>query len=179
MAIVSLTVVDSRCQTTDNCIKMQELAEQGLYPKNEFVDIVDILTELIETRTVIEPSWKANSNTNVTIIFWELSATCRRYTDVLAFKDQLQNALFTNITTLINASLSKVTLLIIKLQTAAVKLQHIEANMTSRYCVAFTPEQYKLIYFSRLHHDNGLLMSLKERGLLWQDVNDYKLCSYN
>jgi len=56
----------------------------------------------------------------------KFSSTCKRYTDVIALKNQLQCHMFNSVLTPDVAS--KLTLHIIKLQTAAVKLQKIEVN---------------------------------------------------
>ena len=56
----------------------------------------------------------------------EFSSTCKRYTDVIALKNQLQCHVFNSVLT--SDIASQLTLHIIKLQTAAVKLQNIEVN---------------------------------------------------
>ena len=60
--------------------------------------------------------------------------------------------------------------LIINLQTAAMKLQDIQLEPNEEYCVTFTSEQYKSIYFSRLHKEDRL-SSLCKRARIWQDKN--------
>ena len=70
--------------------------------------------------------------------------------------------------TLSSDTVLQITLLIINLQTAATKLQDIELKLNENYCVTFTLKQYKSMYFSRLHHDQGdLINTLCERAKLW------------
>ena len=59
-----------------------------------------------------------------TTIFSHFSSTCRRYTDVMAFKKQLQCHMFAGT----SETASQLTPLIIELHTAALKLQHIEVQ---------------------------------------------------
>ena len=63
-------------------------------------------------------------------IYRKLSATCKRYTDVLAFKNQIQKQMFDGNTKLSDDVLLVLTSLIIKLQTIAMKLQDIEVSYT-------------------------------------------------
>ena len=58
------------------------------------------------------------------ILVRQFSSTCKRYTDVMALKNQLQCRVFNS--ELPSITTSKLTQLIIALQTAAVKLQKIE-----------------------------------------------------
>ena len=68
---------------------------------------------------------QVNNSATVEVIFMNVSATCRRYTDIMAFKGQFQKQLFNNATQL---DIMLLTSLIsyISLQTAAMKLQKIE-----------------------------------------------------
>ena len=56
----------------------------------------------------------------------ELSSTCKRYTDIMALKNQLQCHVFNSALTPNRAS--NLTQLIIKLQTAVINLQTIEVG---------------------------------------------------
>ena len=82
MVVISLTVVGNRCEQT-NCTIIEQLN-----PSNEFKEITTI-SEALKNLTFTKPRFPASNNTNVSVIFRALSATCRRYTDVLAFKGQL------------------------------------------------------------------------------------------
>ena len=92
-----------------------------------------------------------SNNLKLSNIFLSFSATCRRYTDILALKDQLQKVLFDSNETLSSEILLQLTSLIINLQTAAKNLQYIEIKQHNRYCVTFASPHYELIYLSRLH----------------------------
>ena len=150
-------------QNTDDC-------EQAGLPLNHLCEYQNIVQEIAKNSCalisnssfgkgrVYHNSSLPSNNLKLSNIFQSLSATCRRYTDILAFKDQLQKVLFDSNETLSNETLLQLTSLIINLQTAAKNLQHIEKNQQSfeikqhnRYCVTFTSSQYELMYFSRLH----------------------------
>lgn len=114
-------------------------------------------------------------NYNSNIILEHFTATCRRFTDILAFKDQLQKVLYNNNETLSNDILLQLTSLIIKLQTAAMKLQKIERKLNKSYCVLFTSAQYDLIYSSRhAQPHTNIVRSLCIRAAVLQDKK--KLC---
>ena len=81
-------------------------------------------------------------------------------------KHQLQEILFSSNKTLSRNIILQITSLIIILQTAAMKLQDIELKLNEKYCVTFTPKQYKSIYFSRLHQGD-LINTLCERAKIW------------
>ena len=95
-----------------------------------------------------------NKSSLVNNVFQNLNETCRRYTETLAFKDQVQKVLFSkNETVIINNGydvLLNITLLLKLLQTAAMKLQDIELETNKRYCATFTSTQYEVIYISKL-----------------------------
>ena len=170
--MISLAMKGTRCQNTVTDCTVVE----SLNPKNEFEEIVNIAGALHATRETFITESQAhlnNSRVNVGTMFRKFSATCRKYTDVLVFKDQLQKQLFSNPTQQDDILLS-LSSLIINLQKAAMKLQEIEIKMTNNYCVTFTSEQYELIYFSRLHTQGGLVISLLKAGLRWQ--NKKRLC---
>jgi len=57
-------------------------------------------------------------------IYAKFSSTCKRYTDVMAIKTHLQCQVFTSEHSII----PQITQLIIKLQTAAIKLQKMEVS---------------------------------------------------
>ena len=142
----------------------------------QIVSLANATKKLIDSMTQEAIIIKASptNNSNVGIIFKNLTATCRRYVDVLAYKDQLQKQMFNNATRQSNATLTLLTSLIITLQTAAMKLQQIEIKMAESYCITFTSEQYEVIYLSRLHSTEvDLLSSLYNRALgKWADFVD-------
>ena len=86
-------------------------------------------------------------NRNYSEIVHSFNATCRRYIDTLAFKYQLQEVIFNRNATLSSDAALQITLLIINLQTVALKLQQIGLKLDKQYCATFSPGQYKLIYF--------------------------------
>ena len=120
---------------------------------------------------VYQHSASSLATNNSNLIFLSLNPTCRRYTDALALKFQLQKVLFNNNETLSNKTLLQVTSLIINLQTAAKKLQDIAVKLHERCCVTFTSTQYELIYFLRLHKED-IAKSLCERARIWQVKNE-------
>jgi len=63
---------------------------------------------------------------NIDSVFMEFSSTCKRYTDVMAFKNQLQCHVFNS--NLTSDAASQLTNITIKLQIAAVELQNIEVS---------------------------------------------------
>ena len=161
--MISLVAADVSCKT--KCCKI----ENGK-PQKEFEEITDILSKLTQAFMVEGP--QVNNSAIMEVIFKNVSATCRRYTDVMAFKGQFQKQLFNNAT---QHDIMLLTSLIISLQTAAMKLQKIEIALAKRYCVQFTSEQYELIYFARLHTEKSLVRSLQIRnGIHWQ--NQTELC---
>ena len=171
MVMIFLTVASGRCNADFKCklLSIKELREYQITAE----EITDLSCGASQN-FVVENGFSAGSlpNNNSNTIFKEFSATCRRYTDILAFKDQLQKVLFNNNETLGNDNSLQLTSLMIKLQTAAMSLQNIEKKMNERYCVSFTSEQYELIYFSRQLRMNmkNLLLSLCIRArIYWQD----------
>jgi len=57
----------------------------------------------------------------------ELSSTCKKYTDVMALKNQLQCHIFNkDATNSVEKNITEITRLLISLQTAAIELQNIE-----------------------------------------------------
>ena len=111
-----------------------------------------------------------SNNLKLSNIFLSFSATCRRYTDILALKDQLQKVLFDSNEMLSSEILLQLTSLIINLQTAAKNLQYIEIKQRNRYCVTFTSLHYELIYLSRLHKAD-VASSLCETARVLQSKN--------
>lgn len=167
--MISLAVVESRCENNFNCTLIE-----AMNPQNEFKRIISVISSLRTAQKTLTME-SLQSRSNVKVLFWNLSGTCRRYTDVMAFKDQLQKQLFNNATEQDDVLLS-ITSLIITLQTAAMKLQSLEIGLTAQFCVTFNSEQYKLIYISRLDIDGkkGLIRSLRRAALKWQ--NKINLC---
>jgi len=128
-----------------NC-KLETLSQLREY-QTIVSEISNSLSTMIKLNIKIEVTNRHSQSTNVHRIFRHLEATCKRYTDILAFKDQLQKQLFINT----NPALTNHTItlqlvsLIINLQTAAIKLQDIEMELNKRPCVRFTSEQYEMI----------------------------------
>ena len=63
---------------------------------------------------------------NINSVLMKFSSTCKRYTDVMALKNQLQSHVFSS--NLTSDTASQLTQFIIELQTAAVNLQKIEVS---------------------------------------------------
>ena len=174
--IVFLTVAGGKCDrqvrnTADNCTleKLEQLGEYQIITE----EITNISCPLINTSNFEVKTTESWINNNFNETFQNFNATCRRYIDVLAFKDQLQELVFSSSITLSSDNLLQITSLIINLQTAAMKLQDIELELNEKYFVTFTSEQYKSIYFSRLHHHQGnLIKTLCEREQIWQNKNN-------
>ena len=170
--IVFLTVAGGKCdrqvQNTADCTlaTLEQLGEYQIITE-EITNISCPLSNTSNFEVETTGSWINNSFNE---IFQNFNATCRRYIDVLAFKDQLQELVFSSNRILSSDTVLQITSLIINLQTAAMKLQDIELEMNGQYCVTFTSEQYKSIYFSRLHHhQENLINALCERALIWQN----------
>ena len=167
--IVFLTVADGKCDrqvrnTAGNCAlaKLEQLGNYQIIAQ-EITDISCPLSNTTDFEVETTESWDSSNE-----IFQNFNATCRRYNDVLAFKDQLQELVFSSSITLSRDNLLQITSLIINLQTAAMKLQDIELELNELYCVTFTSKQYKSIYFSRLHQGD-LINALCERAWIWQN----------
>ena len=170
--IIFLSLAGGRCNneasyTTDNC---------ELTTLEQFDDYHNIVAEITDTSCPLSKSSHFKDTTTDSLVNRDIvqnfHATCRRYTDAMAFKYQLQEVLFNSNKMLSSNTLAlQITSLIINLQTAAMKLQDIELQLNEEYCVTFTSEQYKSIYFSRLHKED-IVNSLCERAKMWQDKND-------
>lgn len=168
--ISSLTVADGKCDTHEcELLNITELGEYQIIAE-EITNISCNASQNFTAESDISADSFPNNNTN--IIFEHFTATCRRYTDILAFKDQLQKVLFNNNETLSNDILLQLTSLIIKLQTAAMKLQNIESKMNKSYCVSFTSAQYDLIYSSRQLHTNVVRSLCIRAGVYLQDTKN-------
>ena len=189
IVIVSLTVIGGRCMplcanvsntatkctctlATQNQIgeyhEMADLITSTLcpfVPKKYFISYFDASNFEVE-----------NKSSLVNTVFENLNETCRRYTETLAFKDQVQKVLFSkNDTIIINNGddvLPNITLLLNLLQTAAMKLQDIELGTRKRYCATFTSTQYEVIYISKLQEGKRLLESLCDKSRKWQCKNE-------
>ena len=142
-------------------------------PETEFDQIIKTTKSINETQEAFLIKASPTSNSKVGIVFKNLDGTCRRYADVLAYKDQLQKQLFNNATRQ-TSTIALLISLIIELQTAAMKLQQIEIEITAKYCITFTSEEYELIYLSRLHStEDDLINSLNKRAKnKWVDYID-------
>ena len=143
---------------------------------NHLYKYQNIMQEITNTSCVLSQSSFGkgrvypSNNLKLSNIFLSLSATCRRYTDILALKDQLQKVLFDSNETLSSEILLQLTSLIINLQTAAKNLQYIEIKQHNRYCVTFASPHYELIYLSRLHKAD-VASSLCETARVLQNKN--------
>ena len=179
VVIVSLTAASGKCDNPDrNTTGASNHILTTLKQLGEYHDITTKITDtsctLSNTSNLEEQSSSSAASwisTNYNKIVHSFSATCRRYTDTLAFKYQLQKVIFNKNEALNSDAVLKITLLIINLQTAAMKLQQIELKLDEKYCATFSPKQYELIYFSRLHKDNTI-SSLCEKAKIWQDRNN-------
>ena len=190
IVIVSLTVTGGRCMplcadvsnTTTECTCTSTTQNQF----GEYLEIVHIITH-ISCPFVPEKYFISyfdasnfeveNKSSLVNNVFQNLNETCRRYTETLAFKDQVQKVLFSkNDTIIINNGydvLPNITLLLKLLQTAAMKLQDIELGTSKRYCATFTSTQYEVIYISKLQEGKRLLESLCDKSRKWQCKNEF------
>ena len=159
---------DGQVRNTANNCELATLEQLGEYQiiTEEITNISCPLSNTSNFEVETTESWINNSFNE---IFQNFNATCRRYIDVLAFKDQLQELVFSSKITLSSDSLLQITSLIINLQTAAMKLQDIELELNEKYCVTFTSKQYKSIYFSRLHQEDPIMKTLCERAHIWQN----------
>ena len=169
--IIFLSLAGGRCnnEATDNC-KLATLEQFDEY-HNIAVEITDISCPLSKSSHFKATPTASLVSRNFEEVVQSFNATCRRYIDALSFKYQLQEVLFSSNRMLSSNTLAlQITSLIINLQTAAMKLQDIQLELNEEYCVTFTSEQYKSIYFSRLHKED-ILSSLCERARIWQDKN--------
>lgn len=185
IVIVSLTVTGGRClplhadvsNTPTKCTctltrqsqigDYQEMAAVIPHTSCPFVPDKDFISYFDASNFEVE-----NKSSLVNNVFQNLNETCRRYTEILAFKDQVQKVLFSkNDTIIINNGydvLPNITLLLNLLQTAAMKLQDIELGRSKRYCVTFTSTQYEVIYISKLQEGKSLLESLCYKSIKWR-----------
>ena len=120
--IVFLTVASGKCDrqvrnTADDCklARLEQLGEYQIITK-EITDISCPLSNTTNFQVETTESWDSSNK-----IFQNFNATCRRYIDVLAFKDQLQELVFSSSITLSSDNLLQITSLIINLQTAAIR----------------------------------------------------------
>ena len=177
--VVSLTAASGKCNNPDrNATGVSNRILTTLKQLGEYHDITTEITNTSCTLSKMSNLSRQNSSTpaswinrNYNKIVRSFSATCRRYTDTLAFKYQLQKLIFNKNEALSSDAVLQIIVLIINLQTASIKLQQIELKMDKKYCATFTPKQYELIYFSRLHKDNTI-SSLCEKAKIWQDKNN-------
>ena len=188
IVIVSLTVTGGRCMpvcddvssTTIKCTCT--LATQNQF--GEYQEMADVITDtscpFVPKKYFIsyfDANFEVeNKSSLVNTVFQNLNETCRRYTETLAFKDQVQKVLFSkNETVTINNGydvLRNIILLLKLLQTAAMKLQDIALGTSKRYCATFTSTQYEVIYISKLQEGKRLLESLCYKSIKWQRINE-------
>ena len=177
--VISLTAASGKCNNPDrNATGVSNRILTTLKQLGEYHDITTEITNTSCTLSKMSNLSRQNSSTpaswinrNYNKIVRSFSATCRGYTDTLAFKYQLQKLIFNKNEALSSDAVLQIIVLIINLQTASIKLQQIELKMDKKYCATFTPKQYELIYFSRLHKDNTI-SSLCEKAKIWQDKNN-------
>ena len=163
--IICVVVITSVTMVFDGC---------NLTQRSEYNDIAEEITNISCPLSISNLEVQSNrSNRNYSEIVHSFDATCRRHIDVLAFKHQLQNMLFSINETLGKDTALQISSLIVYLQTAAMKLQSIRKQLQT-CCVTFTAEQYELLYFSRLHKNNTF-SSLCEKARDWQNKNE--VCS--
>ena len=81
---------------------------------------------LLKTCTPLNSHELQITTDNTDSAFMQFSSTCKRYTDVMVLKNQLQCHVFNS--QLTSHTASQLTQLIINLQTAALKLQNIEVS---------------------------------------------------
>jgi len=156
VVMISLTVAYACNSCTEKATNMTNCKLETLPQLPEYQTIISEISSSLSTminklnitfEVMSRHSQSHHPNKNVHRTFCHLGATCKRYTDILAFKDQLQKQLFNNT----NPALTNHTIalqlvsLIINLQTAAIKLQDIEMELNKRPCVRFTSEQYEMI----------------------------------
>ena len=190
IAIVSLTVTGGKCMSM--CANVSTTTTEctcTLTTQNQTGEYHEIATVITNTSCPFVPKKDfilyfdtsdfklENKSSLVNTVFQNLNETCRRYTETLAFKDQVQKVLFSkNETVTINNRydiLSNITLLLKLLQTAAMKLQDIELGTSKRYCTTFTSTQYEVIYISKLQEGKRLLESLCDKSRKWQCKNEF------
>ena len=189
IVIVSLTVTGGRCMPL--CADVSNITTKctcTTTTQNQFGEYHEIAAVITDTSCPFVPEEcfisyfdasnfeVENKSSLVNTVFQNLNETCRRYTETLAFKDQVQKVLFSkNETILINNGynvLLNITLLLKLLQTAAMKLQDIELGTSKRYCATFTSTQYEVIYISKLQQGKSLLESLCYKSRKWQCTNE-------
>ena len=177
VVVMYLTAKSGKCNdpagNAGNYCKLMMLKQLGEY-QNIATEITDISCTLSNMPNLEVPSSFSPVsliNRNYSEIVQSFNATCRRYIDTLAFKYQLQEVIFNRNAILSSDAALQITLLIINLQTVALKLQQIGLKLDKKYCATFSPGQHKLIYFSRLHKENTI-SSLCEKAKIWQDKNN-------
>ena len=172
--VIYLTKVSGKCDNpagnTGNHCKLTMLKQLGEY-QNIVEEITDISCPLSNMSNFEVQNPVSLINRNYSEIVHSFNATCRRYIDTLAFKYQLQKMMFNRNATLSSDAALQITLLIINLQTVALKLQQIGLKLDKQYCATFSPGQYELIYFSRLHKENTI-SSLCHKAIIWQNKNN-------
>ena len=172
VVMICLTMTVSKSNAAD-CL-LDSLKERREFQSELAERTVEISRALVKFNSLFQVengSQLANINI-VNAIYRNLSATCRRYTDVLAYKYQFQKQLFKNASQENNVLLL-LTSLVSNLQALAMKLQEIEMKAANSYCASFTLEQYALIYSTRLYSNNGFVKSVVIiAGTSWQNAND-------
>ena len=150
VVVMYLTAKSGKCNDPagnaglDYC-KLTMLIQLGEY-QNIVEEITDISCPLSNIPNLkVQSSFSPLSliNRNYSEIVHSFNATCRRYIDTLAFKYQLQKMIFNRNATLSSDAALQITLLIINLQTVALKLQQIGLKLDKQYCATFSPRQYE------------------------------------
>ena len=144
--IIFLSLAGGRCknEAADNC-KLATLEQFDEY-HNIAVEITNISCPLSKSSHFKAIPTAPLVSRNFKEIVQNFNATCKRYMNTSVFKYQLQKVLFSSNKMLSSNTLAlQITLLIINLQTEAMKLQDIQLELNEEYCVTFTSEQYKSI----------------------------------
>lgn len=162
VVMMLLAKAESRCESDIRCTIIR-----GMQPINEIDEIINICRQFEGNLTVADPQPSSN-----VMGLEKLNGTCRRYTDVMAFKHQFQKQISSELS---DNQLLSITTLIMNFQMAAMKLQNMEIELTKRCstCKRFTSKEYDSIFFSRLNVEEDLVSSLScIAATIWQNQTD-------
>ena len=104
--------------------------------------------------------------------FQNVSTKCKNFTLAMSLKHQLQNYLFTqNNSDLTSDQISRLSSILIYLQTVANSLDNIHSRQQSSHCVRLSAHGYRMIYHV-LYETTSLLTEIKEQAVA--DLGIYK-----
>ena len=106
--------------------------------------------------------------------FQQFSNKCKDFTLAMSLKHQLQNYLFTqNNSNLTSDQISRLSSILIYLQTVANSLDDIHSRQQSSNCVRLSAHGYRMMYHVKFN-TTSLLTEMNKQGRLWVNDENYK-----